>query len=122
MKTTAKLLSLLIGIVFLTTACSMFEEDEEYTPPSQVTNLKAEVIDNSVKLSWTNPPEDRFDRVKIFYYDPTFNSETVNDGSEEILITDLYYNTEYLFLVYAVSETGHASDPVEIEVTIGPKD
>lgn len=125
MKTTAKLFSLLIGILILTNSCSIFEEDEDYTPPSEITNLSAEVIDNSVKLSWTNPPEDRFDRVSITYSNAVFESNdyaTVNDGSEEILLTDLYYNVEYLFSLRAVSETGHASNAVEITVTIGPNE
>ncbi len=126
MKTTAKLLSLLIGILILTNSCSLLGQDDdvEYTAPSEITNLNAEVIDNSVKLSWTNPPEERFDRVSIRYFnniDPDyFHYEVVNDGSEEILIQDLDYNVDYLFSLRAVSKTGHASDAVEITVTIDP--
>lgn len=126
MKTTIKLLSLFIGILILINSCSLLgqDDDEEYTAPSEITNLNAEVTDNSVRLSWTNPPEDRFDRVSITYFDnispDLLHHETVDDGSEEILIQDLDYNVVYLFSLRAVSKTGHASDAVEITVTIDP--
>ncbi len=125
MKAITKLFSLLIGILILTNACSIFGIDPEDTPPSEVTNLIAEVIDNSVKLSWTNPTEDRFAKVVIRYSntsDDSWGRLDVVDGSEEILITDLDYNTEYLFSVQTSSKTEWGSDGVEITVIIGPNE
>jgi len=120
MKAITKLLGLLIGITILMSSCSEWfaEDDEEYTPPSEVTNLKAELIGkNSVKLTWTNPTEDRFDRISIFIDDPGYYFVSIDDGSEETLLTDLFYNTKYTFFVYSVSKKGYSSDGVDITVT-----
>jgi hypothetical protein len=126
MKTTTKLLSLLIGILILMSSCTeltewMSGEEEDDTPPSEVTNLNAEALNQSVKLTWTNPIDSDFKSILIECFESplleydyrTGQSGWIEDGSEEYTVKYLSNTIEYTFTVKSVDEAGNASKGIQ---------
>lgn len=124
MKTTTKLLSLLIGITILISSCTewLIGEDDS-TPPSEVTNLNAEASNQSVKLTWTNPVDSDFKSILIECFESTLlefdvrtgQSGWIEDGSEEYTFKYLSNTIEYTFTVKSVDESGNASVGIQIK-------
>lgn len=124
MKTSTKLLSLLIGVTILISSCTewLIGEDDS-TPPSEVTNLSAEASNQSVKLTWTNPVDSDFKSILIECFESsllefdvrTGQSGWIEDGSEEYTFKYLSNTIEYTFTVKSVDESGNASVGTQIK-------
>jgi hypothetical protein len=91
----------------------------DVTPPSNVTNLTGTPTFKSVLLSWTNPPETDFAKVKVYEGGVYQRSVTASEGSTS-LFDDLDPETLYTFKVTSVDNTGNESVGSSIQVTTLP--
>lgn len=89
------------------------------TPPSNITNLTATPTFKSVSLSWTNPPETDFAKVKIYEDGVYKKSVTASEGSTAFF-DNLDPETLYTFKVTSVDNTGNESVGSTIQVTTLP--
>lgn len=124
MKISTKLEAILIGVTILSSSCTewLIGEDD-VTPPSEVTNLKVEALNQSVKLTWTNPIDSDFKSILIECFESsllefdyrTGQSGWVENGSEAYTFNNLSNTIEYTFTVKAVDEVGNASEGIQIK-------
>jgi hypothetical protein len=89
------------------------------TPPSNVTNLSAVPTFNSVLLSWTNPPETDFAKVKI-YADGVYQKSVTAAEDSNALFDHLDPETLYTFKVTSVDNDGNESVGASINVKTLP--
>lgn len=83
-------------------------EAPDTIPPLNVTNLKATATFNSVFLSWTNPPDTDFAKVKIYEDGVYKKSVTVSEDSNSSF-ENLDDDKEYTYKVTSVDFTGNES-------------
>jgi hypothetical protein len=91
----------------------------DVTAPSNVTNLTATPTFKSVSLSWTNPPETDFARVKI-YEDGVYQQSVTAAEGNTAFFDNLTPETDYSFKVTSVDTTGNESSGSVIDVTTLP--
>lgn len=85
-------------------------------PPANVSVFRAEVIDDAVHLSWENPSEADFDRVRLianerFYPIDIADGTVLYEGSAESFIHQaaLINNAEMYYTIFAIDEEGNRS-------------
>jgi hypothetical protein len=91
----------------------------DVTAPSNVTNLTGTPTYNSVSLSWTNPPETDFAKVKVYENGVYQKSVTAAEDSTAYF-GNLDPQTQYTFKVTSVDNTGNESNGSSIQVTTLP--
>nr|WP_231618456.1 fibronectin type III domain-containing protein [Fictibacillus sp. 23RED33] len=84
------------------------------TAPGNVVDLTGTPTHNAVSLSWTNPPEQDFARVKV--YENGVYKRTVTKDNTSALFENLQPETVYTFKVTSVDNTGNESTGSTIEV------
>lgn len=94
------------------------EEDE--TPPGQVTDLAAEIGNEQVTLDWSDPTDPDFDRVEITFSPGGSNPEIVSKGAESEVITGLTNGTEYTFSVVSIDTENNRSGAATVSATPAP--
>lgn len=90
-----------------------FEDD--FIPPADVTNLKAQAYSNAVELSWVNPDDSNLDNI-IVMQDGVV-AEEVGAERSAVIIDGLENGKEYIFTVKTKSKTGVMSEGVQISAT-----
>lgn len=88
-------------------------------PPSNVTNLTATPTFKSVSLSWTNPPETDFAKVKI-YEDGVYQKSVTASEDSTAFFANLAAETLYTFKITSVDNTGNESVGSSIQVKTLP--
>jgi len=121
MKTTTKLLSLLIGILIITNSCSMFEDDEDdYYYKIDVSNVQVFKEGLNVKITWKDPVDDNFLKVVIIYnriigdWDPLESGIDIEPGIEEAIFEGYSDQQDYKFVVKACNKSNICSKGIEV--------
>ncbi|TAJ13842.1 DUF4959 domain-containing protein [Marinilabiliaceae bacterium JC017] len=111
MKTLKLALWALFTSALVFTGCSE-DDDADTTPPSNVTDLSVESGDMFLKITWTQPEEDDFDKVKI-----TLNhaETTVDKGTNQLIVEKLENGREYTFQVTTMDLAGNQSEKQTIK-------
>ncbi|MBT2661724.1 S8 family serine peptidase [Bacillus sp. ISL-45] len=79
------------------------------TPPSEVTEMRAESItETSAIISWTNPVEDDFSQVNLYFNDEKIKT-VLKDETPSYTLTGLTPNTAYSVLIRTIDQTGNES-------------
>jgi len=79
------------------------------TPPSEVTELKAEgITETSAIISWTNPAEADFSQVNLYLNDEKIKT-VLKDETPSYTMTDLAPDTAYSVLIRTADLTGNES-------------
>ncbi len=97
------------------------QQDE--TPPNPITNLVLEdETDSEVTFSWTNPPDNEFDGVRIVYKTGSYptsptDGTLLDPASSPQIITGLTNDTQYYFNFYAYDVAGNYSTVVQDTAT-----
>ncbi|EXX79724.1 hypothetical protein RirG_002940 [Rhizophagus irregularis DAOM 197198w] len=86
----------------------------DVTAPGNVTDLIGTPTYNAVSLSWTNPPDQDFARVKV--YENGVYKRTVTKDNTTALFENLEPETVYAFKVTSIDNTGNESTGATIEV------
>jgi hypothetical protein len=92
---------------------------EDETAPANVTNLVATPTFDSISLSWTNPPDQDFAKVKVYEDGIYKKSVTAAEGSSAFF-GNLEPDTDYSFKVTSIDNIGNESSGSVIEVTTLP--
>jgi hypothetical protein len=92
---------------------------EDETAPVNVTNLVATPTFDSISLSWTNPPDQDFAKVKVYEDGIYKKSVTAAEGSSAFF-DNLEPDTVYSFKVTSIDNIGNESSGSVIEVKTLP--
>ncbi len=99
------------------------KEPADTTPPKEVTELKAEIGDKSVTLTWKNPYDSDFMSTQITFtprIDGVTQPITVEGKSSQTSTTTidgLEYDTEYSFTLKTIDKKQNQSQGVQIKAT-----
>lgn len=99
------------------------KEPADTTPPKEVTELKAEIGDKSVTLTWKNPEDSDFSSTQITFtpeVDGITQPITVEGKSSQTSTTTidgLEYDTEYSFTLKTIDKKQNQSQGVQIKAT-----
>jgi formylglycine-generating enzyme len=129
-KIAACIFSLLISSLFLTVSCGGNSDPgsdpqnpttpADTTPPSTVSNCKAEPGKAQVSLSWTAPADQDFSEVQVsFTPDSASITQPVKIAktSSSTIITSLTNDIEYTFTLVSVDTSGNISAGVQVTAT-----
>ncbi|TCJ01600.1 fibronectin type III domain-containing protein [Cytobacillus praedii] len=98
------------------------------TPPAPITNFVVNGDDKSAKLSWDNPTDADFNKVKIVYktgsYPTSHTDGTVGyEGSaSSATVTGLTNEVEYFFRAFTFDNAMNINDDVSQQTTVIPAD
>jgi len=106
-----KFRALLVVLALITWSCEK-ENEVDKTPPAVVSGIAVSTMNSSVKITWTNPGDEDFAKIKIVYGNNTI--EATKEETEKI-ITDLENGSEYTFSFITVDKLGNESEPVIIK-------
>lgn len=81
-------------------------------PPLEVSSVTETHTDTTIRLTWNNPPDGDFDKVKI-YRNNAFISQTSSDPFND---TGLTPNTTYIYKITTVDTSGNESSGVVLSV------
>lgn len=99
------------------------ESTKDTVPPEEISELKAEVLDQSVKLTWKDPEDEDLFEVEISYSSAAENQEKapraviVPKGAECAYISGLRNNTEYTFTATAIDLSGNRGKSQSVKAT-----
>lgn len=96
------------------------DDNEDKTPPAQVSDLEAVIGEGEITLSWTEPEDDDLEDIEISYTPGTNPTLTQSSGLEQITVQGLSNGTEYTFSVKTVDKHGNKSQSVDISATPNP--
>ena len=103
----------------LTLALEVYKND--YTPPSQISNLTANPTKYSINLSWDNPKDpESIDLKGINIYLNNSLISTLPKTKENYLIENLSPGTTYNLKISTFDLKGNEGEPVEINVSTLP--
>lgn len=106
-----KFRALLVVLALITWSCEK-ENEVDKTPPAVASGIAVSTMNSSVKITWTNPGDEDFAKIKIVYGNNTI--EATKEETEKI-ITDLENGSEYTFSFITVDKLGNESEPVIIK-------
>jgi len=95
------------------------------TPPGKITDFTATPGDEKIDLTWSNPTDDDFEKVKIQFstggYPPDRNDGTnVYEGTGESKShTGLVNGTRYYYSAFSVDDVGNWSGPAHASAVAG---
>lgn len=94
------------------------------TPPPNVSNLQASLVDGEVVLKWQNPTVDDFSHVRVLSNDFLYPVDALNgwfvyEGDDEMIIDDreLINDVRY-YTVFAYDENGNRSSGALVSVLV----
>lgn len=99
------------------------ESSKDTVPPAEVSELKAEALDQSVKLTWKDPENEDLFEVEISYsaadesQEKAKRASIVPKGAECAYISGLRNGTEYTFTATAIDLSGNKSQGQSIKAT-----
>ncbi|MBE7044533.1 MAG: hypothetical protein E7397_03315 [Ruminococcaceae bacterium] len=93
-----------------------FETDLDWTAPGEVTELVAENMDSSVRLSWKNPLDADLKKIEIYNITGGRNQLLATVTDSEVFIENLVNEEVYTLLVCTKDNWENTSDGIEIEV------
>lgn len=92
------------------------DEAEDVTSPANVSNLSATIVDGNVSLSWDNPTDADFDRIRVvrsplFFPEDPYDGYLVYEGKrEEFLDTNAFVFSPYeYYTVFSYDDKGNVS-------------
>ena len=98
-------------------------------PPGAITNFTATGDDGQVMLTWVNPVDVDFDKVKILYKQsiyptsPTDGMVGYEGSGTATTVTGLTNDTEYYFRAFTYDSSGNVNDSIENQqLTATPSD
>ncbi len=87
------------------------------TAPSEVTEMRAESItETSAIISWTNPAEDDFSQVNLYFNDEKIKT-VLREETPSYTLTGLSPGTAYSVLIRTVDQTGNESPGKTVSFT-----
>lgn len=99
------------------------ESSKDTVPPAEVSELKAEALDQSVKLTWKDPEDEDLFEVEISYsaadesQEKAKRASIVPKGAECAYISGLRNGTEYTFTATAIDLSGNKSQGQSVKAT-----
>ncbi len=104
--------TMLLGLLFVS-ACSSDnpEEENDMTPPAEVSNVNGIASDGQIVLNWTDPDDDAWDAVEITSA-PGDRHTRVGRGEQTATIRDLTNGTAYTFTLRTVDNNGNRSNGI----------
>lgn len=97
------------------------ESSKDTVPPAEVSELKAEALDQRVKLTWKDPEDEDLFEVEISYsaadesQEKAKRASIVPKGAECAYISGLRNKTEYTFTATAIDLSGNKSQGQSIK-------
>lgn len=92
-----------------------YDEGADLTPPQEISNIKTEVYNDRIKITWTNPPDLDFLEVRIFK-DGQLVAVAITPATQ-FTDYDLEEHTTYTYLFRTVDTSGNVSPGVSITET-----
>ena len=108
------MLSIILMLVLLVSACRKERINIDTTPPPPVTDLVSSPQDGTVILSWTEPNSSDLATIEITYSPGSSMVYSQAAGLDGATISGLTNGTEYEFSVKTVDQEGNKSDAVII--------
>jgi hypothetical protein len=118
------------NIVVSDTRIGRIGNNQDYTPPSGVTNFTAQAADSEIGLSWTNPTDQDFQGTLIRYttgdnpypqnrYDGTYVADKIAQAgsSDNILVTGLTNGVKFNFSAFSYDINENYSNTVDLSAT-----
>lgn len=99
------------------------ESSKDTVPPAEVSELKAEALDQRVKLTWKDPEDEDLFEVEISYsaadesQEKAKRASIVPKGAECAYISGLRNKTEYTFTATSIDLSGNKSQGQSIKAT-----
>lgn len=99
------------------------ESSKDTVPPAEVSELKAEALDQRVKLTWKDPEDEDLFEVEISYsaadesQEKAKRASIVPKGAECAYISGLRNSTEYTFTATSIDLSGNKSQGQSIKAT-----
>jgi uncharacterized Fe-S center protein/chitodextrinase len=84
-------------------------DDEDKTPPAEVTGLNGIAGNAQITLNWTDPADEDFENVEITYSPGNNNTVQVNKGVQTAVINNLTNGTAYTFNLKTADKSGNKS-------------
>ena len=113
------LTTLLLAFSLVLVSCSK-DEDDDKTPPEQVSDLEVVSGDEEVILTWTEPDDTDLENIEISYTPGTNPTLSQAAGIGGVTVSGLTNDTEYTFAVKTVDEDGNKSQAVNISAIPNP--
>jgi hypothetical protein len=110
---------LFLAFSLVLVSCSN-DDDDDKTPPAQVSDLEVVVGDREVTLSWSEPDDTDLENIEISYTPGTNPTLIQAAGLESIIVPGLTNGTEYAFSVKTVDKDGNKSQSVDISAIPNP--
>lgn len=95
-----------------TSGCNDKNDPSDTTPPTEITNLNGIVNNEQVTLSWLDPVDSDFNKVKITYSPGGNTPIEVAKGVQTVTISQLTNGTNYTFNIKSVDAKGNESQGI----------
>lgn len=106
----------ILGEEKVSTGVSLTVTTKDIVPPDTITNFSAKEDDKQVTLTWTNPSNSDFSKVKILYKQGSYPTSP-NDGmvayegsGNTVTVTGLTNDIEYYFRAFTYDTSGNIND------------
>ena len=112
-----------IYVISIFNSCAWIghEDGPDFTPPGEVTNLKASTpADGTVVLTWTDPIDNDLRYIDCVAYSGGMGANIANSthkGSQTVTFDDLNGGLEYTFTLKTIDMVHNRSNGVSITVT-----
>lgn len=116
-------ISPLSNVITITTLAVPSDRSNPSIPPTPPTSTKINATDGQVSLSWKNPTDADFVRVKILRKTGSYSTSTtdgiiVYEGKDTSFVdTGLSNGTEYFYTIYAYDSIPNYSTPIRLNIT-----
>ena len=103
----------ILGEEKVSSGVSLVATTKDIVPPATITNFSAKEDDGQIALTWTNPSDSDFSKVKILYKQGSYPTSP-NDGTvayegsgNSVTVTGLANDVEYYFRAFTYDTSGN---------------
>ncbi|HEY8402156.1 MAG TPA: fibronectin type III domain-containing protein, partial [Cytophagaceae bacterium] len=114
----------ILGEEKVSSGVSLVVTTKDIVPPSTITDFSAKVDNGQVTLTWVNPTDSDFSKVKILYKQGSYPSSPSDgmvayEGSgNSVTVTGLTNDVEYYFRAFTYDTSGNINDSIDNQTII----